>query len=322
MELASGAISKTTGWSVTNVIGTPSFTIERYLNRPDWLRARKRSLGSSDAAPVVGMGRFRGAYSVATDKLTEGIDDKPADETAEWGTRHEPTITQKFREVMEANREPMDVVDPGDFTIYRSVERPWLTCTPDRLIFNLGELTAELSLKCAWYDQAKEWNKAIPLGYQIQAQHTMYVLGIDQVYFAVLLNGCSFRWHTMRRNERWLGRMLPRLDSFWESIGRGEYPNVDESTATAEALARRYANPNAGRIELPDDYETLGQEYDKLLAHDRENEKRKVAIQNQIKDKLGNNSVGVLPDMSGFSWNVNSNGSRRFLRVEKVHVDG
>lgn len=76
------------------------FTIERYDDRQSWLKARKRSLGASDAACVLGMGRFRSAYSVAVDKLTEAIDTEE-DETAEWGRRHEPAIAQKFSEVMD-----------------------------------------------------------------------------------------------------------------------------------------------------------------------------------------------------------------------------
>jgi len=302
-------------------MSTLGYTTEEYDNRADWLRARKRGLGSSDSAPCIGMGRFRGAYSVATDKLSEGIDETPPDETAEWGTRHEPAIAKKFRELMEERGDPMEIADPGDFTIYRSVERPHLFCTPDRLIFNLGVLTAELSIKCAWYDAAKEWSKQIPLGYQIQGQHTMYVLGVDQLYYAVLLNGCSFRWYTMRRNERWLGRMLPLLDTFWKSIERGEYPNVDGSTATAEALARRYPKPSAGQVPLATELTELGDEYDSLLKQASDIEKRKLLIQNTVKAAIGDNTVGVLSDQSGFGWKENGNG-RRFSRIAKVHIDG
>lgn len=78
-----------------------AYTIERYENRADWLRARKKSIGASEAACVLGMGRFRSAYSVVTDKLTEAVDES-MDETAEWGLRHEPAIAKKFAEVMEA----------------------------------------------------------------------------------------------------------------------------------------------------------------------------------------------------------------------------
>src|SRR3990167_2326057 len=96
------------------------------------------------------------------------------------------------------------IVDPGQYTIFRSTERPWLFCTPDRLIYDGDKLVAGLELKCAWYEAAKEWNDRVPLGYQIQGQHTMYVLGLEKLYFAALLNGCHFRWHLMRRHEGFL----------------------------------------------------------------------------------------------------------------------
>ena len=301
------------------------YTIEKCGSRPTWLKARKRGLGASDAAPILGMSRFRGAYSVATDKLTEAIDDTSPDETAEWGTRHEPAIAKKFAEVMQARGEPFNVEDPGDFAIYRSKERPHLFCTPDRLnwIPHLNsELVAETSLKCAFYEAAKEWNKQVPLGYQIQAQHTMYVLGIDTVYYAVLLNGCSFRWHSIRRNERWLAKMLPRLDAFWESIQRGEYPNVDASTATAQALARRYPRPGDSITELPVELDDLGSEYDELLKQERDIEKRKLLIQNTLKEVIGENHTAILSDQTGFGWKANGHGTRTFKRLKKVYIDG
>lgn len=295
-----------------------NYTVEQYDSRESWLMARKRGLGASDAAPILGMSRFRGAYSVATDKLTEAIDESTPDETAEWGTRHEPAIAKKFAEVMEARGESLEIRDPGDFTIARSLLRPHLFCTPDRLIYNVGALTAELSLKCAFYESAKEWNKAVPLGYQIQAQHTMYVLGVDTVYYAVLLNGCAFKWHLIRRNERWIEKMLTRLDAFWASIQRGEYPNVDASAATAEALARRYPRAGDSLTELPAEFTSMGDEYDDILKQSRDLEKRKLLIQNTVREAIGENRIGVLSDQSGFAWKANGHGTRTFQRVKKV----
>jgi predicted phage-related endonuclease len=213
----------------------------------------------------------------------------------------------------------LKIIDPGNWTIYRSKERPWLTCTPDRLIYRDAELVAELSIKCAFhYETAKEWSKTVPLEYQIQAQHTMYVLGIDTVYYAVLLNGCSFKWHTIRRNERWLAKMLPRLDAFWDAIQRGEYPSVDEAEETARALARRFPSPTAGHIELPPELTELGDQYDEILASERETAKRKTLIQNIVREAIGEKTVGVLSDGSGFSWTANGKGTRTLRRVEKV----
>lgn len=213
------------------------------------------------------------------------------------------------------------IVNPGDFTIYRSVARPWLFCTPDRLIYNGESLVAALEMKCAYYDSAKEWNKGVPLSHQIQAQQQMYVLGVDTVYYAVLLNGCSFRWHLIHRNDRWIEKMLSRLDTFWAAIQRGEYPNVDASQATAEALARRYPKPNDGKVELPVELTELGEEYDGILKQTRELEKRKLLIQNTAKEAMGENSVAVLGDGTGFGWQANGHGTRTFKRLKKVYVE-
>jgi predicted phage-related endonuclease len=77
-----------------------SAIVETYDSREAWLTARKRGLGASDAASVLGFSRFRSAYSTAVDKLTQAVD-TTQDETAEWGLRLEPAIAQKFAEVME-----------------------------------------------------------------------------------------------------------------------------------------------------------------------------------------------------------------------------
>lgn len=212
----------------------------------------------------------------------------------------------------------MRLVDPGDYTIFRSVERPWIFCTPDRLVYDGDRLVAALEIKCAFFEAAKEWNKTVPLQYQIQAQQQMYVLGVDTVYYAVLLNGCSFKWHLIRRNEKWIAKMLPRLDAFWKAIQRGEYPNVDAAEATARALARRFPSPTAGQIELPAELTELGDEYDKILEDAANSEKRKTLIQNILRESIGDGRVGVLSDGSGFSWSANGKGTRTLRRVKKV----
>lgn len=285
------------------------YTSERYESRPDWLGVgRKNGLGASDSAPLLGFSRFKSIYSVATDKTTTAIDNEP-DEMMEWGHRHEPAIAQKFAEVTGH-----ELTDPGEFTIFRSKERPHLFCTPDRIVNG----NAELSIKTAYFQSGKEWMQKIPLQYQIQMQHTLYVTGFDVGFFAVLIDGYKFRWHSMRRNQKWIDRMLPKLDAFWESIQRGEMPAVDGSMATSQALARMYPKPGDGIIEAPDEYATIGEEYDAILEQANQLEKRKLEIQNCMKEIIGENKTAVLTDRSGFSWNGNGKGSRTFRRVKKV----
>jgi putative phage-type endonuclease len=284
-----------------------TYTVERYLNRPDWMRARKGGLGASDAPVVLGFSRWRSAYGLAQEKLSKAIDDAAEDETAEWGHRHEAAICQKFCEVTG-----FVTSDPGDFTIYRSGERPYLFCTPDRFADD-----GVLEIKTAYYKPADEWFEHIPVAYMVQLQHTLYVTEKQRGWFAVLVDGHKFKYHPMRRHESWIRDvMLPRLDAFWAAIQRGEYPNVDGSEATARALAARYPNPTDSQVELEADYQELADEYDAILERGGKDDKRKLEIQNLVKERLGDFPVGILQDGSAFTWQQNGKG-RRFNRSHK-----
>ncbi|MGM9936457.1 MAG: YqaJ viral recombinase family protein, partial [Candidatus Ornithomonoglobus sp.] len=39
------------------------------MSREDWLRERKKGIGGSDAAAILGMNRYRSAFDVYADKL-------------------------------------------------------------------------------------------------------------------------------------------------------------------------------------------------------------------------------------------------------------
>lgn len=256
---------------------------------------------------------MKSAYSIATDKLTGAIDVEPPSEEAEWGLRDENAIAQKFCEVTG-----MTVQDPGDHTIFRSVEYPFLFCTPDRTMLPMGVL----EIKETFGENGKQWHDDVPRNHKVQLQQTMHILGVPIGYFAARINwfGVEFRYHPMRRYEKFWAWALPRLKAFWESIQRGEMPDIDGSLATARALALRYDKPEPTPVELPDDLESLGAEYDRLTEAESAAKKQKELVKNKVRAALGNHTIGVLPDQSGFSWSVNGSGSRTLRRLEKVRV--
>jgi|GEM_PF-5416538 len=293
------------------------YTIERYESREEWLQARKRGIGASESAAVLGYeiaGAYKSAYSIATDKLTDAIDPTPQSEEAYWGTADEPTIAARF-----AKETGMTVTDPGDFTIFRSVEHPWLFCTPDRLMLPMSVL----EIKETFGENGKAWHEDVPRPHKVQLQQTMQVLGVPVGYFAARINwfGVEFRFHPMRRSDKFWAWAFPRLKAFWESIQRGEMPDIDGSLATARALAQRYDKPEPTPVELPDELETLGQEYDRLTEAESKAKRDKELIKNKVKAALGNHAIGVLPDLTGFSWSANGKGTRTLRRLEKVRVE-
>lgn len=291
------------------------FTIETHSNRADWLRARKRGIGASEAAAILGFDRMKTAYTIATDKLTERIDDSKTSEEAYWGLADEPAITKRFCE-----ETGLTVTDPGNWTIYRSKERPHIFSTPDRLMLPM----AALEIKETFGGNGREWQNDVPRKHKVQLQQTMYVLGVPKGYFAARINtgfGVEFRYHPMNRSDKFLSWALPKLDAFWESIQRGEMPDIDGSLATARALSLRYDRPEPTPVELPDELEADAAEFDRLQEVESKAKKDRELLRNRIKAAMGNHTVGVLPNGSGFSWNANGSGSRTLRRIEKVRLN-
>jgi predicted phage-related endonuclease len=211
---------------------------------------------------------------------------------------------------------PFTLFDPGDFTIYRDVERPYIFCTPDRLIMDGDKIVAPLELKTAHFGAAKTWNKECPVGYLCQMQLQMYVLKCNVAYVAVLLEGRAFRWHRVARHQKFIDKMLAKLDRFWERyvIGR-EAPPTDFSQATADALARKYPAANGATVELPAELEPLIAEYDELTKTESAATKRKDEIKNLLKSKIGDARYGSFGSKDGFQWNGDG-GKRTFRRAK------
>lgn len=292
------------------------YAIETYSSRADWLHARKSGIGASEWAAVLGYDGMKSSYTIATDKLTPAIDNSPPSEEAEWGLRDEAAIAQKFCE-----ETGLTVTDPGNWTIFRSVERPWLFCTPDRLMLPMSAL----EIKETFGESGAQWTNGVPRKHRVQLQATIWILDVPMGYFAARINtgfGVTFRYHPMQRADKFIDWALPKLDAFWAAVQRGDMPDVDGSLATSRALSLRYDSPvdRNPPVDLPDDLEPLGKEYDGIVAAESKAKADKELIKNRVKAALGNHTVGVLPDLSGFKW-AGANGSRRFTRLEKVRIE-
>src|SRR5690606_24085021 len=67
----------------------------RGMDREEWLQARRRGIGGSDAAVIAGVDPFRSPIRLWMEKRGE-IQEEPAGEAAEWGLLLEPVIAAEF----------------------------------------------------------------------------------------------------------------------------------------------------------------------------------------------------------------------------------
>jgi putative phage-type endonuclease len=294
---------------------TATYTVERHSNRDDWLAARAKSIGGSDAAAVVNLSKYCGPLGLWHRKkdarVHEDQDEDDTDSMREWGHRHEPAVCRKWQEVSG-----LSAFDPGEFTIYRSKERPHVHATLDR---DTGG-DAVVEIKCAWYDAARVWGTAVPLSHQIQAQLQLYVTGKNTVHFAALLNGYKFRWLRVERNQRFIDRLLARVDDFWfNHVVANVQPPADFSEDTRLVLQKMYPTPRPESYhELGSDWRERIAEYDAAKAELAAAKKRVDEVANLVRQEMGEAEAAVLPGGGGgFTWKGPA-GKRKLLRNKRL----
>ncbi|EOW2629958.1 YqaJ viral recombinase family protein [Enterococcus hirae] len=260
------------------------------MSHQEWLEDRKRGIGGSDVATVLGLNKYKSPYQLWLEK-TGQIELKDSEsEPAYWGNVLEEVVAKEFQErtgkkVRRRNQ------------VFEHPLHPFLRANIDRDV--VGE-NAILECKTANQFLSKEWEgEEVPLSYLCQVQHYMNVLNKDYCYIAVLIGGQRFIWKRVERDQELIDIITERLVDFWETnIIGGEEPLIDGSKATSDFLKERYSELDSTEIILHADYDVLLDQKEELLKNKKELEKSIRQIDNQIIQELGikNASTGITPN--------------------------
>ena len=261
---------------------------------------RKKGIGSSDAAGVLGLSRWTSAlelYGVKTGEIEpEDISDVDA---VIFGNLLEDVVAKEF-----ARRNPDWNVDE---TIPEHVSHPtrtWQLAHPDRYIYRPNDhRKGVMEVKTASAFKAEEWKEEAPVEYQVQAQHQLSVTGLEWGVFAVLLGGQKFFWLPFEFNDRFEKVMVKRERAFWDGVESRTPPSLSHVEADARALAALYDAPKATEPVLLD---PLFLEWDAKLREAKQTIKEakanKQEAENHLKAAIGNEVVAMLPDGASYSW--------------------
>ena len=270
---------------------------QAFGSRDEWLEARHRGIGGSDAAAAIGLNRWKAPLAVYCDKLGIGDPDNELSEPAEWGLLLEPVLIEKYRSVTGRR-----VQTPSGFELYRSPHHPFMSCTPDGLITD-PERDGEgvLEAKTGGVFTLKEWKEEPPLEYQVQLQHNMAVLDLKWGSFAVLIGGQRFFWCDMERNDRFCEVLVRKEADFWERVVTGTPPDPDASTSTSEAIARLYPGETGRTIDLDDEASEWNRRHLAIKEAKKRLELQERLYGNRLRAAIGEATFGRLPDGSRLS---------------------
>jgi putative phage-type endonuclease len=249
------------------------------------LKARKKFIGSSDAAAVLGLSRWSTPLEVWALK-TGAIEKEEGEETlAQYlGKELEETVAQLF-----SKKTGLKVRRANEAILHK--DHPFLGANIDRAVVGKRE---GLECKTASGWKAKEWaGEEIPQEYIIQCHHCLAVTGWDRWHLAVLIGNQDFVIKVIERDEALLKTLVDKEKLFWEAYVE---PKVMPGIITAndsDVLYRLFPAATPNQIELPDEITRLIEERNALVQDVKSVEKQIDQHENAIKAALKDNEAGV-----------------------------
>jgi len=260
------------------------------LSSAEWLSYRRKGIGGSDIAAICGISKWKRPIHVYLDKIGE-LPESELGEPAEWGTRLEPLIADKF-----SSEHPEWAVIKKDM-IYSHPRYDWALGNIDRMLICPHRGRGILEIKTANEYLLKDWNDGnIPDYYYVQLQWYLFITGLDWGYFATLIGGNKYREYEVHRDDDMIEQMLRLAGDFWDNhVLACKCPPVDGSDASTNLLNTWYPRATqTAPIEL--EGAEMAESYLSMKQQLKSLEEELSEVENHFKSMLGNYEIGSTGD--------------------------
>jgi putative phage-type endonuclease len=260
------------------------------VNRQAFLEDRRKGIGSSDVAKVLGLSRFGTALDVYLSKV------RPADATEmtthqEWGVRAEPMIAAAICDHHGWTLNKIPTV------IHR--EHRFLRASPDRL--NQSGEAVEIKTTARADGWGEPETDEVPEDYWLQAQHQLEVLhetyGTEVCWVFVLVGGSDFRRYRVPRDPGYLDTVFDPLREFWRCVEEETPPPPDWShRSTLDALQKLHTPIKGRAVSLDDEAQRLADRYSALGDEISGLKDQRDEVKARLVAALEDAETGMLPD--------------------------
>ncbi|HEY8445738.1 MAG TPA: YqaJ viral recombinase family protein [Thermomicrobiales bacterium] len=279
---------------------------------------RRSGIGSSDAAVVAGLNRWKTPLDLYLEKRGL-VEPEPAGEAAEWGTILEPVLLREF-----ARRNGVNVVGRGEHGVpvcycadgvvipaaeiteavalldtLRHPEHEWMMCHLDGVALSPvdREVVGVVEAKTTSEHRSGEWgdsDDAIPEEYIVQTQHALEIVRAIlgravPAYVPVLIGGQRWRQYTVHHDAELVASLIEIEREFWRRVEDGNPPPAEPDERGAKALAKLYPQHDEGReivAEPGSELEALARQLADAKAALADAELRVTAAENAIKERM------------------------------------
>jgi len=267
--------------------------------RVEWLERRRRGIGASDVAGIVGLSPWASPWSVWVSKVMP-VDDDGASEAMEHGQRAEPMLKKWFedRTGLWIRGEQQEAEHP---------DHPWALATLDGSVFEAhggcDDPTLRLGIAEWKVTSDAPWEHGVPLYYQCQAQWQMFVTGAERTWFGVLhiaFGRPTFRWYLFERDDADIEYLFDTCRRFWfDHVTTGIPPQTDGTDATAAAIAQAYPEHTGTTIDADLEHLSAIALVRQWKQRVKDDEQQLAAAQNALKALIGDAEAIVELDAKG-----------------------
>ncbi len=309
------------------------------LTREEWLEWRRKGIGGSDAAAVLGISPFRTAVDLYYDKLGLPLEDGEDNWVAkEAGVLLEDLVARIF-----ARKTGLKIYQRK--CMFQHPEHPWMLADLDYLVELPDGGTAILECKTTNYNAQGKWEydgtEIVPVYYEVQGRHYMAVMDIDRVYYCCLYGNSEDEViiRSIERDRDYEAELIALEEDFWRNNVQARVPPAyteDDGELIMESL-RRVLGPSSKDappvlLTPPQSakvfrYLELQEEKSSLAAEVKRIGDEMQRLKALIAADMGTSCRAVYEDVSG-NYTVTFDSSRKpvvrkddLLRMKLVHPD-
>ncbi len=219
------------------------------MERAQWLEERRKGIGGSDVAAILGLNPWKTAYQVYQEKRKE-VEDWEGNAATDWGKRIEPAIRQWYSD--ETGR----CVRLPDKILFHE-KYPFMLASLDG--FTDDPRGVEIKTARSGKGWGDPGTSEIPDYYALQVQHYMIVTGFPVFDVPVSIAGGSPEIYEVQADKE-LHEMIIEVEAkFWQMVIHGNPPDV---TTYADAI-QRYGRSSASGVKQAES-EAIRKAYDDL----------------------------------------------------------
>ncbi|RLL50365.1 recombinase [Acinetobacter cumulans] len=201
------------------------------VNRDQFLAGRKKGIGGSDVAAILGFSPYKSPYQLWLDKTGRSERKESQNESAHFGNLLEDVVAKEFsrrsgRKVQRITQQ-LSLADQGE---------PWAIGNIDRAVINpeiagnvrykkndegIYRLTTDMILECKTASEylsklfGEEGTDQIPDYYLTQCLWYLKITGAKVCYLAVLIGGNKFRMYRIERDDDLIESIFKQVKAFW-----------------------------------------------------------------------------------------------------------